>query len=274
MERKGFMEDFMKYRFLLKELTVKKIKLQYRNSVLGMFWSFLQPLLTMIVISFVFGSFFGRDSSKVVNYPVYLLCGKLMHSFFTGATKAGMKSIRSHASILKKVYVPKYIYTLSAVLSEFVSFLISLTVLVVVILFFNIAGINPITVTWKVVYAVFPVIVMLFFSFGVSLILSTLNVFFKDIENIYDVFSLLLFYATPIVYTFDRLDYGADSWQLSLLKLNPLYGFVEMFRGAVLYGGDFSEMNAFLYSCGLTLVVLVIGVVMFRKNQDKFILHV
>ncbi len=274
MERKSFMEEFMKYRFLLKELTVKKIKLQYRNSVLGMFWSFLQPLLTMIVISFVFGSFFGRDSSKVVNYPVYLLCGKLIHSFFTGATKGGMKSIRSHAAILKKVCVPKYIYTLSAVLSEFVSFLISLSVLVVVILFFNIMGINPITVTWKAVLAIIPIIVLLLFSMGVGLILATLNVFFKDVENIYDVFSLLLFYATPIVYTFDRLDYGAGSWQLNVLKLNPLYGFVEMFRGAVLYGGEFTEINAFLYSCVVTLVVLVIGVIVFRKNQDKFILHV
>ena len=130
--------NFMKYRYLLGELVSKNIKLQYRNSVLGVLWTFLQPLLTMIVLAFVFNNLFGRDSSKVVNYPVYLLSGRLMHEFFTQSTKRGMRAIRTNASIIKKVYVPKYIYPLSSVLSTFVTFLISLIVLAVVILFFNV----------------------------------------------------------------------------------------------------------------------------------------
>lgn len=94
--------NFMKYRFLLKELVSKSIKLQYRDSVLGMFWTFLQPLLTMTVLSVVFSQLFGKDSSKVVNYPVYLLCGRLLFEFFTTATKRSMRSIRSHAGIIKR----------------------------------------------------------------------------------------------------------------------------------------------------------------------------
>ncbi len=274
---KAKFKNFYKYRYLIKELVSKNIKLQYRNSVLGMFWTFLQPLLTMIVLSVVFNNLFGRDSSKVVNYPVFLLCGRLLHEFFTSSTKTAMRSIRARASIIKKVYVPKYIYPLSAILTKFVTFVISLSVLVVVIMYFNIAKINPITLTPNILWAIPSVIVLFFFSLGVGMILATLNVFFKDIENIYDVFCLLLFYVTPIVYTVDRLGYAEDTLVGLLIRLNPMYGFIEMFRGAVIHGAEFYayfNMNLFYYCCGITVFVLVVGFTMFYKNQDKFILHI
>lgn len=274
---KAQFENFYKYRYLIKELVSKDIKLQYRNSFLGVFWTFLEPLLTMIVLSFVFNSLFGKDSSKVVNFPVYLLCGKLLHEFFTSSTKRAMRSIRSKASIIKKVYVPKYIYPLSAVLSKFVTFLISLSVLVVVILYFNIANINPITLTTNVFWVIPPIIVLFFFSLGVGMILATLNVYFKDIENIYDVFCLLLFYTTPIVYSIDRFGDPETSLAARLVKFNPMFGFIDMFRGAVIYGADFYtyfDMNLFYYCCGFTVIVMIIGFAMFYKNQDKFILHI
>ncbi len=274
---KAQLGNFLKYRYLIKELVSKNIKLQYRNSVLGIFWTFLEPLLTMIVLSLVFNNLFGRDSSKVVNFPVYLLCGKLLHEFFTSSTKRAMRSIRSRASIIKKVYVPKYVYPLSEVLSKFVTFLISFSVLAVVILYFNIANINPITLTGNVVWAIPPIIVLFFFSLGVGMILATLNVFFKDIENIYDVFCLLLFYTTPIVYTADRLGDPSTSLIAALVRFNPMYGFIQMFRGAVIYGADFYtyfDMNLFYYCCGVTVLVLITGFTIFYKNQNKFILHI
>ncbi len=267
--------NFLKYRYLIKELVTKDIKLQYRNSVLGMFWNFLQPLLTMLVLVFIFDNLFGRDSSKVVNYPVYLLCGRLLHQFFTSSTKKAMKSIRAKASIIKKVYVPKYVYPLSTIISNFITFLISLSVLVIVILYFNIRQINPITITPNLVFAIPAILVLFLFTLGVGMILATLSVFFKDIENIYDVFCLLLFYVTPIVYTVDRLGKGPTTQ--FILKLNPMYGFIEMFRGAVIHGGDFFtyfDMNQFWYCCGITALVLVIGFGMFYKKQDEFILHI
>lgn len=270
-------DNFIKYHYLLKELVIKQIKLQYRDSVLGVFWTLLQPLLTMIVLSLVFNNLFGRDSSKVVNYPVYLLCGRLLYEFFTGSTKRAMKSIRSHAGIIKKVYVPKYIYPLSSVLSTFVTSMLSLTVLAVVIIFFNIAKINPITITWRIVFAFIPIIILFFFSLGVGMILATLNVFFKDIENIYDVFTLLLFYVTPIVYHVSRLGFVEGSWQMRLIKLNPIYGIVGMFRAAILFGTDFThywDMKLMYYTMACSVIVMVLGFVMFHKNQDKFILHI
>lgn len=269
--------NFMKYRYLLRELVVKNIKLQYRNSALGMLWSFLQPLLTMVVLSVVFSNLFGKDSAKVVNYPVYLLAGRLLYEFYTQSTKRAMKSVRKNASIIKKVYVPKYIYPLSMVLSTFVTFVISLSVLAGVILFFKVINYNPIDLSFNIVFAVLPVAVLLILSLGVGLILCTLNVFFKDIENLYDVFTLLLFYLTPIVYTIDRLGFTESSWQAQLLKINPLYGIIETFRAAVIHGTEFMtyfDSTAFIYSTAFALCCLVIGLIMFNRNQDKFILHI
>lgn len=274
---KYHIDNFMKYRFLLRELVSKSIKLQYRNSVLGIFWTFLQPLLTMIVLAFVFNNIFGRDSSKVVNYSVYLLSGRLVYEFYKTATRRAMVSIRTHASMIKKVYVPKYIYPLSQVLSSFVTFLISLTVLVVVIAFFNIFKINPITVTWRVVYIIVPIFITLVLSLGVGMILATVSVFFKDVENLYDVFCLLLFYLTPIVYHASRLGFNEGSWQLRILKINPLYGIIEMFRAAVIWGTEFSsywDMKLMYYCSGFAIATVIIGFVLFYKSQDKFILHI
>ena len=270
-------DNFMKYRYLLGELVKKSVKLQYRNSVLGMFWTFLQPLLTMIVLSIVFSNLFGRDSKEVVNYPVYLLSGRLLHDFFTQSTKRGMRAIRTNASIIKKVYVPKYIYPLSSVLSTFVTFLISLIVLVVVILFFNILGKNPVAISWQIIFFIVPVIVLFFMSLGIGMILATLDVFFKDVENLYDVFTLLLFYLTPIVYTVDKLGFAHGSWQEKLLMLNPMYGIIDMFRAAVLHSTEFMayfDFNMLWYTMGFTAIVLVVGFALFYKAQDRFILHI
>lgn len=270
-------DNFLKYRYLLKELVKKNVKLQYRNSVLGMFWTFLQPLLTMIVLSVVFSNLFGRSGSGVVNYSVYLLSGRLLHDFFTQSTKRGMRAIRTNSSIIKKVYVPKYIYPLSSVLSTFVTFLISLIVLAVVIVFFNIIGKDPVAISWQIIFAVIPVIVLFFMSLGIGMILCTLDVFFKDVENFYDVFTLLLFYITPIVYTVDKLGFAPGSWQETLLKINPMYGILDMFRAAVLHSTEFFayfNINQLWYTMGFTAVMLVIGFALFYKCQDRFILHI
>lgn len=273
----AYTDKFMKYRHLLRELVIKKIKLQYRNSVLGMFWTFLQPLLTMIVLTVIFSNLFGKDSSQVVNYPVYLLSGRLLYEFFTQSTKRAMKSVRGSASIIKKVYVPKYIYPLSVVISTFVTFLISLSVLALVIAFFNIIGKDPIAITPAILFTAVPVIILFLMCLGIGMLLATMDVFFKDVENIYDVFCMLLFYGTPIVYTLDKLNMPEGSWQLAVLKLNPLYGIVDMFRAALLHGNEFAEfldVNLLIYCCVFTLVVLIAGFGLFYKLQDKFILHI
>lgn len=270
-------DNFMKYRFLLRELVNKNIKLQYRDSVLGMFWTFLQPLLTTIVLVFVFNNIFGRSSKGVGNYTVFLLIGRLLFDFFSQSTKRAMRSIRGNSAMIKKVYVPKYIYPLSMILSTFVTFLISLSVLVVVVAFFNITNNNPIHLTWRVVYCVIPVLILLVFSLGVGMFLATVSVFFRDVENLYDVVTTLLFYVTPIVYNIESLKIAAGGWEQKIFKLNPLYGIIGMFRAAVIWGNEFShywDMKLMWYSAACAVIALFIGFFVFYKNQDKFILHI
>ena len=131
---KSYIENFKKYRFLLWELVKKGVKLKYRRSYLGILWTLLEPLTTMIVLSVVFGTLFGN---KDPHFPVYILCGRLMYSFFSSATNGAMKAIRTNAGMIKKVYVPKYIYPLSSVLFNYIIFAISLIVLVVSIYCFE-----------------------------------------------------------------------------------------------------------------------------------------
>lgn len=277
MALKVYTDKFMKYRFLLRELVIKRIKLQYRSSVLGVLWTFLQPLLTMIVLTFVFSNIFGKNSASVVNYPVFLLSGRLLYDFYSQSTKRAMKSIRGNASIIKKVYVPKYIYPLSVVLSTFITFIISLSVLALVIGFFNIIKKNPVPITPAMFFTVVPVLILFIMCLGIGMLLATLDVFFKDVENIYDVFCTLLFYGTPIVYTLDKLNFSEGSWQTSLLKVNPLYGIIDMFRAAVLHSDEFLaylDIGALIYCSVFALVMLIAGIGLFYKFQDKFILHI
>ncbi len=267
-----YLRNFYKYRGLMYEIVRKNIKLQYRDSILGMFWTFLQPLLTTIVLVFIFGNVFGKSSSGVVNYPIYLLCGRLLYEFYSQSTKRAMRSIRNSASVIKKVYVPKYIYPISNVLSNFITFFISLIVLVCFIVFFCVTGKNPPNITPYIFLSPIPIVILLILAIGIGLILCTLDVFFKDIDYLYEVFCLLLFYMTPIVYKIDALKISSKFFSYVLMA-NPMYSITEMFRCCVLYGEMFN-IHHLLYSLGFALVSLFIGLLVFYKKQDKFILHI
>ncbi len=272
---KKYLQNAYKYRYLMQEIVRKNVKLQYRNSFLGIFWTFLQPLLTMIVLVLIFGTIFGKSNDGVVCYPVFLLTGRLLYEFFTQSTKRAMRSIRLSASVIKKVYVPKYIYPLANVMSNFVTFLISLLVLVAVMAFFLIQGNYPeLHLSWYILLSVVPIFILCVLCLGVGLILSVLNVFFKDIEYIYEVVCMMLFYATPIMYKLDTLsNSGMSGAVLQILKLNPLFPIIEMFRSCVLYC-EMWDWRYFAYALATSVIVLVIGLVVFYKKQDKFILHI
>lgn len=267
-----YLKNFYKYRYLLFEIVRKNIKLQYRNSVLGMFWTFLQPLLTTIVLVLIFDGVFGRKDPSLVNYPIFLLCGRLIFEFYTQSTKRAMRSIRLSASVIKKVYVPKYMYPLSNVISNFVTFLISLIVLVCFIVYFYFFSEQPPHITPYVFLAFIPIAILLILSLGVGLILCTLEVFFKDIEYLYEVFCTLLFYMTPIIYKLDALNINIKPVKMALMA-NPLYPIIEMFRDCVLFG-EMININHLLYSLAFSLATLLIGFLVFYKKQDKFILHI
>ncbi len=257
---KRILNNFNKYRYLLGELIKKDIKLKYRNSVLGLLWTLLEPLLTMIVLTIVFTTLMGKDTP---NFPVYVLCGRLLYSYFSNGTKLALKSIRRNSAMIRKVYVPKYIYPLSSTLSGFVTFLISLSVLVVVAVAQNV---KP---TWHLFEAIFPMVTLLILTVGVGFILATLGVFFRDTEYLWGVILMLIMYASAIFYNPAKILASSNAW---ILKYNPLFCIIQNFRNAIL--GQPMNTKYFLYSAAFSVASLIVGVFLFYKKQDKFVLYI
>ncbi|BCN29781.1 ABC transporter permease [Anaeromicropila herbilytica] len=253
-------KNFMKYRFLLVELVKKDIKLKYRKSVLGILWTLLEPILTTIVLYVVFSQLKSNED----NFAVYILTGRLLYTFFANSTKACVKSIRTNGSMIKKVYVPKYIYPLSSVLSNYITFLISLIVLV---------GTCAIFRLWPTKYilaSIFPLVIILIMSFGFGLLLAAYAVFFRDLEYLWSVVLMMIMYASAIFYDVDKLIKGSkNAW---VFRYNPLYAVIVNFRDAV-YGRPIEKFYL-AYSFLVAIVSLVLGIYVFYKKQDEFILNI
>ncbi|MCH5267999.1 MAG: ABC transporter permease [Lachnospiraceae bacterium] len=258
---KKYLKNFRRYQYLLTELVKKDIKLKYRRSYLGILWTLVEPLLTMLVLTLVFGTFFGRNDEQ---YPVYILSGRLLYSFFSSGTKAGLKSVSGNAAMIKKVYVPKYIYVLSTVISNFITFVISLIVLV------GVGIVLHVRPTIYLLQAFIPLLILLVFTMGVSMILATLNVFFRDIEYIWSVLTMLIMYASAIFYQPDRVINTGNGW---IFNINPMYMCIANFRNTVLYGLPMN-MKHCVVSAAIAVLLLVVGIVFFNKKQDEFILYV
>lgn len=258
-----FIKNFMRYRFLLVELIKKGVKLKYRRSYLGIIWTLLEPLLTTIVLTVIFGSLLNRGDST--SYPVYILSGRLLYSFFSSGTNTSMKSIRTNAGMIKKVYVPKYMYPLSSVIYNYVIFLISLLVLAAVSVFL---GVFP---TWRIFIIVIPLFILLILTVGVGMILSTLAVFFRDLEYLWSVALMLIMYSSAIFYYVEDITRNSPNKEI-LFQANPLYCCIAVFRDALF--GQPIEWGLCLYAASFSVISLIVGVVLFYKKQDKFILYI
>ena len=257
---KKYVDNFMQYQFLLSELVKKGIKLKYRRSYLGMIWSLLEPLLTMIVLTIVFGTLYGNTDKT---FPVYILTGRLLYSFFSQATKAALKSIRQNSAMIKKVYVPKYLYPLSSVLFNYVIFLISLIVLAVVSV---VLGVKPTTHLWQSLVAL---VLMLVISYGCGMILATIGVFFRDMEYLWSVALMLVMYTCAIFYYPSKLLKSGWAW---ILKYNPLYCVIDIFRSGVF--GEPMNIDYLIYTVAFAVLSMLIGLICFKKKQDDFILYI
>lgn len=251
-------DNFKKYQFLLYELVKKEIKLKYRRSYLGILWTLIEPLLTTLILTLVFRSMLGKGGQ---NYPIYILSGRLLYTYFSNATKSAMKSIRTNSAMIKKVYVPKYIYPLSSVLSGYVTFVISLLVLI------GMMGVFKVTPTFYLIEAIVPLALILVMTLGVGMILSTLAVFFRDLEYLWGVALMLVMYTCAIFYHVE--DMKEFKW---LVELNPLYSIILNFRNAI-FGVPFDQF-ALIYSTIFSFGALLIGILLFYKQQDKFILNI
>lgn len=254
-----YIENFKKYSYLLSELVMKDIKLKYRRSKLGILWTLIEPILTTLVLALVFESFRKRGN-KEYSFVIYILTGRLLYSFFSGATRAATKSIRTNGSMIKKVYVPKYIYPIASILANYVIFIISMIVLVGAVI------VCRVPLTWHVLEGIFPLVIILIMALGVGMILSTISVFFRDIEYLWGVILTLVMYCSAIFYEMPE----NIEW---ICKWNPLYAVIMNFRNAILFGKA-PDIQELIYSIVVSLVSVVVGFYVFFKKQDEFILHI
>jgi len=256
----AFLAVWERYEFLIKQLVARDFKTKYKRSVLGYLWSFLNPLLTMTVQYIVFSTIFR---SGISNFPVYLLSGIILFNFFTDAVGQGLTSIVGNASLITKVYVPKYIYPVTRVVSCSINMLISVIPLLIVTLLTG-AKITP-----AVLLLPFALACLLVFCIGMSLFLSTTEVFFRDTQYLWGIVSLVWMYATPLFYPENIIPAKFRFIQ----TLNPMYHYVRFVR-TILINGCSPEPKAYLLCAASAILMCVFGAIVFKKNQDKFILYV
>lgn len=250
---------FHRYRFLLYNLVMKDFKLKYRRSVLGILWSMLNPLLMMFVITMVFSGIFRFEDEF---FAVYYLTGWLIFNLVVEGTVGAMGSIMGSGGLIKKVYIPKYIFPLEKCLFALVNTLFAMVPLFAVKAFLGMPVRPTVLLFWM------PMVYVLVFAIGLGLILATLAVFFRDITHLYTVWTTAWMFLTPIIYPIESL---SEEMQ-RIIRFNPLYHYVLMFRSVMMNGALPNLRNHVV--CGIiSLSFLLMGLFIFKWKQNKFILY-
>lgn len=253
-------EKLKKHQFLFEELVKRDFKTKYKRTVLGMLWSVLSPLLTLLIMRLVFTHFFGMG---IEHYTTYLFCGNLVFSYFNEATSQGMASLVGNAGIFTKVDVPKYLFLLSKNVQTLINFGLTLCV------FFFFCVLDSITFTWKFIWLLYPICMLLLFNISAGLILSALFVFFRDMEYLWSVFTTLLIYMSAVFYSIETY----SPFVQNLFLLNPVYLFIRYFRKIVIEA-TIPTIWFHLLMLADVLIVVLLGCLMYKKNNTKFLYYV
>lgn len=267
-DRKSFAKDILamkRYKYLLFDLVTKDIKTKYRRSVLGVLWSVLNPLLMMLVLTAVFSNIIRVEVEG--GFALFYLTGYIIFNFVSEATGFSLTTITGAAPLIKKVYIPKYVFPLQKCMFCFVNMLFSMIAFILVFVVFCITG--SVTPHASMLLFPIPMIYTFIFALGLSLVLSALVVFFRDIAHIWGILLTVWMYGSPIIYPIEMV----PDWLAAIIKINPLYHFIDYFRNVMIYGripGLWENAICLLYS----VAVFLIGVVIFRKSQDKFVLYI
>ena len=251
---------FKEHGFLFSELVKRDFKKKYKSTYLGMLWSVLSPLLSLLIMSLVFTNFFGRNQP---HYIIYLFCGNIVFSFFTDSTSGGMGSLLSNAGIFTKINVPKYLFLFSKNVSSLINFGLTFAVFLIFCI------IDKITFTWAFTSIIIPIVCLVIFNLGMGLILSALFVFFRDMQYLWSVFTMLLMYMSAIFYTVDSFSPTVQK----LFLLNPVYVYIKYFRSAVIYG-EFPSLEMNVLAVGYALLAFGIGAFIYKKFNHRFLYYV
>ena len=250
------LNEIYKYKEFLKTNVKKDIRGKYKGSFLGVLWSFINPLLSVIVYAIVF-RYIMRFS--IDNYLIYLISGIIPWTFFTSAINSGMNSILFNADIIKKVYFPRIILPISGVTSCLVNFLIS-CIIIVIFAFFSEVGIS-INLVWLFLI----VIIQYFFTLGIVFILSAVEIYVRDIEHIVNFLISMLFYVTPILYT---KDYVPEKFAF-ILKINPLSYIIDAYHNIFYYKQVPNFVDLGIIGL-ISFLALIFGYLIFNKLQKGF----
>ena len=256
----GEFSQLYKYIPLLQELVIRDLKIKYRRSFLGYLWSLMNPLLMMWILTIVFSYVFRFD---IPNYPLYLIIGQVVFNFVSESTTNSMYSIVGNAALLKKVYVPKAVFPLARVASSFVTMLFSMVAIFIVMVATHV----PLTLTLLLLPV--PLVFLFIFSLGVSLIVSAVAVYLRDMFHLYGVFTTAWSFLTPIFYPVSIVPKDF-SW---MLFFNPLYYIVTYFREICIYD-VIPSLQDTVFCFGISLLTLLIGCMVFKLLQNRFLLYV
>jgi lipopolysaccharide transport system permease protein len=261
------LKELWDYRELIRNLVIRDLKVRYRNSVLGIAWSWANPLLMMLVYTMVFN--FLADHSDLPRFHIFVLCALLPWNFFSASVGGATTSIVGNGHLIKKVYFPREILPISIVLSNLVNFIIALPV------FFVLAFASGAPVTAWVLLLPIPILVQLAFSMGICLILATLDVFYRDTQIIIEVLMMAWFFVTPIFYPITQVPLEAHvlgitfNAQLWLRRLNPMASIIAAYRD-LLYRGAPTGLDFMLRTAATALIVLVVGYLVFLRYSSRF----
>jgi ABC-type polysaccharide/polyol phosphate export permease len=256
------------YRGLIQYLVIRELKARYKNSVLGFLWSLLNPLGMMLVFSAVFT--FMNPRHEIPLYPIYILCGLLPWNYFSAGILASVQSVVGNAALVKKIYFPREILPIAAVLSQLVNFLLAMIVLFVALLVFQ-GRFNP-SVLW-----VLPIVILIqtCFLIGLAFVLSTLNVFYRDVAMVMDVLVLAWFFLTPVFYPLSILPSEYELfgivWDVHRLMyiVNPMASIINTYRD-LLYWGVYTQIDFFLRTAVTAGAVLWFGYWFFSRYSGRF----
>lgn len=263
LNKANFFADMKKFMPLLKNLVSKDFKIKYRRSVLGVAWSVLNPLFTMLVLTVVFSMLLKIDVGT--DFATYYIVGASMWNFFAESTSSSLTAILGAAPLIKKVYVPKYIFPLEKCFFSLVNF--GFTMIAVLFVMF-VRGIYP---TWTTLLFIVPIIYCFVFVCGVSLFLSAITVYFRDVQHLYGVFLTMLMYLTPIIYNIELLE--GHAIVSGIVNINPMTHYVMYFRNVVM-NNTIPNISENLLCIGMSVGMFLIGALVFKKAQRKFILHI
>lgn len=240
--------------FLLEEIVKRNFSSKYKDSVLGILWTILSPLLMMALFTIIFSTIFG---SRIENFQVYFLCGWCLFNFFTSSITASMNSLKGNKNILQRTPAPKFIFILGGIISELLNLIIML-ILLVIVMFITHAPFH----TSIMIFSVIPLISLLIMITGLGLTLSVACVYYSDIQHLWGVVSIMLMYASAIFYPMSIIPEGYRQY----LLLNPFFWIVDQFR-CFTYYGIIPQLGYVINSLLISTIILVIGIIIFKKYE-------